>query len=91
MCCRCGRVTPHRDAHGLPWCGGTTAEGTHLLPPATTTPNQPAECGHWDRSENRYCLAGEGVRLYRSGHRCPQHTPARLAGRPESSNTRSAP
>jgi hypothetical protein len=32
-------------------------------------------CGH--------CGTPEGVRLYACGHRCPAHTPAALAGRPE--------
>jgi hypothetical protein len=30
-----------------------------------------------------YCGTTEGTRLYAGGWRCPVHTPARLAGRPE--------
>ncbi|WP_329141042.1 hypothetical protein [Streptomyces sp. NBC_00670] len=42
------------------------------------------ECGHWIGAEDRYCRAAEGVRPYQQGLRCPLHTPAALAGRPES-------
>jgi hypothetical protein len=30
-----------------------------------------------------YCGTAEGTHLYACGWRCPAHTPARLAGRPE--------
>jgi len=30
-----------------------------------------------------YCTATDGVHLYACGYRCPTHTPARLAGKPE--------
>lgn len=39
-------------------------------------------CQHWDGPRRRYCLA-PGARRYITGHRCPRHTPAALAGRPE--------
>lgn len=29
------------------------------------------------------CGTAEGLRLYACGHRCPSHTPAALAGKPE--------
>ncbi|GAA3617338.1 hypothetical protein ACG5V6_15000 [Streptomyces chitinivorans] len=46
--------------------------------------NRPApKCAHWIGSESRYCNADKGVRRYVPGHRCPDHTPAALAGRPE--------
>lgn len=40
-------------------------------------------CGHWVGAENRHCRTTEQVRHYQTGHRCPHHTPAQLAGRPE--------
>lgn len=40
-------------------------------------------CGHWDGALGRRCGATGQVRLYLSGWRCPQHTPARIAGRTE--------
>lgn len=43
----------------------------------------PKPCGHWDGQQQRLCGATENVRLYLSGHRCPEHTPARLAGHAE--------
>jgi Bifunctional DNA primase/polymerase, N-terminal len=45
--------------------------------------DRPAECGHWIGAEARYCLSGDAVRRYLTGLRCPAHTPAALAGRPE--------
>lgn len=38
-------------------------------------------CRHWLAAESRYCRATENVRLYLTGRRCPDHTPARMAGR----------
>ncbi|MGV9427143.1 hypothetical protein ACWDO7_23005 [Streptomyces sp. NPDC003656] len=43
----------------------------------------PSECGHWIGPERRHCRAEEALRLYLTGLRCPLHTPAALAGRPE--------
>ena len=40
-------------------------------------------CGHWIGPERRYCLAGDGIREYLPGLRCPLHTPSALAGKPE--------
>ncbi|WP_174447564.1 hypothetical protein [Streptomyces prunicolor] len=40
-------------------------------------------CGHWIGAVRRYCLAGDDLRSYLTGRRCPLHTPAALAGRPE--------
>ncbi|MFC9429302.1 hypothetical protein [Streptomyces sp. NPDC056987] len=42
-----------------------------------------AECGHWLGELRLYCRAVVGVRRYRTGLRCPLHTPAALADRPE--------
>ncbi|CAL9296683.1 hypothetical protein SUDANB25_02669 [Streptomyces sp. SudanB25_2051] len=39
-------------------------------------------CRHWDGTRRRYCGA-PGARRYLTGYRCPLHTPAALAGRPE--------
>jgi hypothetical protein len=41
------------------------------------------ECRHWLGTENRHCRAGDGLRLYLTGLRCPAHTPAVLQGKPE--------
>ncbi|WP_262701999.1 MULTISPECIES: hypothetical protein [Streptomyces] len=41
-------------------------------------------CGAWIGVEDRYCCSAEGLRRYRTGLRCPLHTPAAEAGRPES-------
>jgi hypothetical protein len=41
------------------------------------------KCGHWIGSESRYCHADQNIRQYIPGHRCPQHTPAALQGKPE--------
>ena len=41
------------------------------------------ECGHWDGTSRRHCRAVPGVRRYVIGWRCPDHTPAAMAGRPE--------
>jgi len=35
-----------------------------------------------------YCGTTEGTRLYACGYRCPEHTPARLAGKPEPDENR---
>src|SRR5690349_6389039 len=43
-----------------------------------------AACRHWCGPDGRYCLAVTGVRVYLTGTRCPAHTPAAVAGRPES-------
>ncbi|MEU5130008.1 hypothetical protein [Streptomyces mobaraensis] len=40
-------------------------------------------CGHWIGDARRHCRAVDGVRRYLTGYRCPAHTPAALAGRPE--------
>lgn len=40
-------------------------------------------CGHWEGSILQYCGAAEAVRVYLIGRRCPAHTPAALAGKPE--------
>lgn len=47
----------------------------------TTPPIPPAVA----KQAPRRCLCGAtlGVRLYISGYRCPEHTPAALAGRTE--------
>lgn len=46
--------------------------------------NPPAvRCGHWIGVDRRYCHNPNGVRRYIQGPRCPDHTPAALAGRPE--------
>jgi hypothetical protein len=39
-------------------------------------------CGHYDGTTARHCGA-EDVRHYLTGWRCPQHTPAAIAGHPE--------
>ncbi|MFI5880896.1 hypothetical protein [Streptomyces sp. NPDC051554] len=39
--------------------------------------------GHWIGAVRRYCLAGDTLRSYLTGLRCPLRTPAALAGRPE--------
>lgn len=41
------------------------------------------KCTHWLGGERRYCHDDKHVRRYATGPRCPEHTPARLAGRPE--------
>jgi hypothetical protein len=41
------------------------------------------ECRHWIGAERRHCRAVDGIRPYLSGLRCPLHTPAALAGKPE--------
>lgn len=41
------------------------------------------ECGHWDGPNRRHCRTVDGVRRYVIGWRCPDHTPAAMAGRPE--------
>ncbi|MER7131214.1 hypothetical protein [Streptosporangium saharense] len=40
-------------------------------------------CRHWIAREARRCGATGGVRAYLVGPRCPDHTPAALAGEPE--------
>ena len=49
-----------------------------------TTPKPPTRCGHWIGAASRYCHTTIGVRPYLIGPRCPAHTPARIAGRPDS-------
>lgn len=41
-------------------------------------------CRHWIGDQSRYC--DSAARLYLIGARCPAHTPAALAGRPEPSS-----
>jgi hypothetical protein len=41
------------------------------------------DCQHWIGAEGRHCRSRTDVRPYRTGPRCPLHTPAALAGRPE--------
>lgn len=41
------------------------------------------ECGHWIGADRRYCRAKDDVHPYLIGLRCPAHTPAAMAGRPE--------
>lgn len=41
------------------------------------------DCGHWSGAERRHCRSGDSVRQFAIGRRCPAHTPAALAGRPE--------
>ena len=50
---------------------------------STHVPGASAACGHWIGTDQRHCGAARGVRLYGTGLRCPAHTPAALAGRPE--------
>lgn len=40
-------------------------------------------CAHWIGAAARPCGSTDQVRRYLPGYRCPQHTPAALAGRPE--------
>lgn len=42
-----------------------------------------AACTHWDGTARQYCRAVGGVRRFRTGLRCPRHTPAAVAGKPE--------
>lgn len=42
----------------------------------------PGRCDHWDGAAGWYCGAAE-TRPYLTGDRCPRHTPAAIAGRPE--------
>lgn len=44
-------------------------------------------CTHWDGAEARYCRSVDRVRAYLTGPRCPVHTPAALAGKPEAPST----
>lgn len=48
-------------------------------------------CTHWVGAESRYCRSVDGVRAYLTGPRCPAHTPAALAGKPEAPSTTSLP
>lgn len=41
------------------------------------------KCGHWIGTERRRCHADENIHRYTTGYRCPAHTPAAIAGRPE--------
>lgn len=48
-----------------------------------SAPVKPTDaCGHWIGVDRRYCRVREGLRRF-PGLRCPVHTPAALAGRPE--------
>lgn len=40
-------------------------------------------CNHWTAATMRRCSTTDSVHLYLSGWRCPAHTPAAIAGRPE--------
>lgn len=42
-------------------------------------------CGHWSAGDDRFCGSDVDVRRYLPGLRCPDHTPARLAGHAEAS------
>lgn len=53
-----------------------------IAPPAATDTARPP-CRHWIGPEHRRCLTVEDVDQYLTGWRCPDHTPARIAGRPE--------
>jgi hypothetical protein len=44
---------------------------------------EPRNCRHWIGTQSRYCRRRHGIRTYLPGLRCPLHTPAALAGRPE--------
>lgn len=48
---------------------------------------KPPECGHWDGETSSYCGRSASIRLYLSGPRCPEHTPAALAGHAEPGQT----
>ena len=48
-----------------------------------TGPEQVRECGHWIGVERRHCKEADGVRAFLTGLRCPAHSPAALAGKPE--------
>lgn len=50
----------------------------------------PLTCTHWDGTAHVLCGAVP-ARLYLPGPRCPAHTPAALAGRPEPQPGRCAP
>ncbi|MGW7598156.1 hypothetical protein [Streptomyces antimycoticus] len=54
-------------------------------PTGVPDPNRPprTECGHWVGAETRYCRAKDGLRYFQPGMRCPNHTPAALAGSAE--------
>jgi bifunctional DNA primase/polymerase-like protein/SLOG family YspA-like protein len=43
----------------------------------------PARCGHWPTPSGGVCGTAVGVRRYLTGPRCPDHSPAAIAGRPE--------
>ncbi|RCG27207.1 hypothetical protein DQ384_26165 [Sphaerisporangium album] len=62
-------------------------------PPGTTTTSPAAQrdraCRRWDGDD--YCGATDDVRLYINGHRCPRHTPAAIAGKPEATGQYCAP
>lgn len=44
-------------------------------------------CTHWIGAERRYCRSVESVRAFLPGPRCPLHSPAALAGKPEAPDT----
>jgi hypothetical protein len=47
-----------------------------------TGPRRQRPCVHWIAAESRYCRATE-TRLYLVGHKCADHTPSAIAGKPE--------
>jgi len=47
-----------------------------------TGQRNPPACSHWLSGTRRHC-GNPDTRLYLVGHRCAEHTPARLAGHPE--------
>ncbi|MFJ1667418.1 hypothetical protein ACIOK4_13715 [Streptomyces bottropensis] len=49
------------------------------------------KCGHWIGADRRHCRTVDGVRHFLTGMRCPAHTPAALAGKPEAPATGSLP
>lgn len=52
-----------------------------------TGPRLATRCSHWIGAEHRHCHSTDNVRPYLPGPRCPTHTPAALAGRPEAPPT----
>jgi hypothetical protein len=44
---------------------------------------EPRACRHWIGVEGRFCRRRHSIRHYLPGLRCPLHTPAALAGKPE--------
>lgn len=52
-------------------------------------PWQLGVCTHWDGASREWCRSVASVRAYLIGPRCPAHTPAALAGKPEAPATSS--